>query len=87
MAEGVGTAFNLMKDKIRSTHVHDNDGKSDTHIFPIVHEGGSIDWKNTMQLFRSCGDQFPLLLELKERPEVAAPLDVVKQIFDKLEAQ
>ena len=87
MAEGVEPAFQLMKDKIRSTHVHDNDGKSDTHIFPMVHEGGTIDWKNTMLLLRGCGDQFPLLLELKERPEVAAPLDAVREIFDKLEAQ
>jgi sugar phosphate isomerase/epimerase len=87
MGEGVEAAFNLMKEKIRSTHVHDNDGKSDTHIFPIVHEGGTIDWQKAMSLLRSRGDQFPLLLELKERPEVTAPLDVVNQIFDKLENQ
>jgi sugar phosphate isomerase/epimerase len=87
MGEGVEAAFNLMKEKIRSTHVHDNDGKSDTHIFPIVHEGGTIDWRKAMSLLRSRGDQFPLLLELKERPEVTAPLDVVNQIFDKLENQ
>jgi sugar phosphate isomerase/epimerase len=87
MNEGVETAFNLMKDKIRSTHVHDNDGKSDTHIFPIVHEGGTIDWQNAMHVLRSRGDQYPLLLELKERPEVTAPLEVVQQIFDKLESQ
>ena len=69
MNEGVETAFNLLKDRIRSTHVHDNDGKSDTPSFPLVGEGGTIDWRNTMQLLRSRGDQFPLLLELKERPE------------------
>ena len=87
MNEGVATAFNLLKDKIRSTHVHDNDGKSDTHLFPIVSEGGTIDWKNTMHLLRSRGEQFPLLLELKERPEVTNPLEAVKEIFDKLESQ
>jgi sugar phosphate isomerase/epimerase len=86
MNEGVETAFQLMKEKIRSTHVHDNDGKKDTHIFPIVGEGGTIDWKNTMQLLRSCEDQFPLLLELKERPELANPLETVNEIFEKLEA-
>jgi sugar phosphate isomerase/epimerase len=87
MAEGVEAAFQLMKSKIRSTHIHDNDGKNDAHIFPLVHEGGTIDWKTTMQLLRSCGDQFPLLLELKERPDVANSLDTVKEIFDRLEAQ
>ena len=71
MDEGVEHAFNLMKDRIRSTHVHDNDGKDDTHLFPLVAEGGTIDWKKTMELLRSRGDQYPLLLELKERPELA----------------
>jgi sugar phosphate isomerase/epimerase len=74
-----------MQDKIRSTHVHDNDGKNDSHVFPLVADGGTIDWKNTMQLLRSRGYQYPLLLELKERPELAAPLDAVAEIFDRLE--
>jgi len=86
MAEGVEAAFERMKSRIRSTHIHDNNGKDDVHLFPFLAEGGTIDWKNTMQLLRSCGDQFPLLLELKERPEVASPLDTVKEIFEKLEA-
>jgi hypothetical protein len=38
-----------------------------------------------MQLLRGRGDQYPLLLELKERPELAAPLDAVAEIFDRLE--
>jgi sugar phosphate isomerase/epimerase len=85
MTGGVEPAFQLMQDRIKSTHVHDNDGKSDTHIFPMVGEGGTIDWRSAMQLLRSRGDQFPLLLELKERPEVAHPLDAVQEIFDRLE--
>ena len=86
MTGGVEAAFQLMQDRIKSTHVHDNDGKNDTHIFPMVGEGGTIDWPNTMRLLRSRGDQFPLLLELKERPDVAHPLDAVQEIFEKLEA-
>jgi sugar phosphate isomerase/epimerase len=85
MNEGVEAAFNLMKDRIRSTHIHDNNGKEDSHLFPFVSEGGTIDWKNAMQLLRSRGEQFPLLLELKERPDVANPLEMVKEIFDRLE--
>jgi sugar phosphate isomerase/epimerase len=87
MGEGVEPAFQLMKEKILSTHVHDNDGKSDSHLFPLVSEGGTIDWANTMTLFRSRENQFPLLLELKEKPDIPNPLDLVKEIFDKLEAQ
>lgn len=84
---GVEPSFELMKGRIRSTHVHDNDGKSDSHLFPFLSEGGTIDWKNTMRLLHGCGDQFPLLLELKERPEISNPLEAVKQIFDRLEDQ
>jgi sugar phosphate isomerase/epimerase len=85
MNEGVETAFQLMKDRIRSTHVHDNDGKSDLHLFPLGNEGGTIDWKSTMQLLRGGEAQFPLLLELKEKPEVTNPLEAINEIFERLE--
>src|SRR6185312_1403571 len=45
MNEGVEAAYNLMKDRIRSTHIHDNNGKEDKHLFPFLNEGGTIDWK------------------------------------------
>jgi sugar phosphate isomerase/epimerase len=86
MNEGIEKAFNLMKDCIRSTHVHDNGGKEDSHLFPFLSEGGTIDWKNAMRLLRSREAQYPLLLELKEQPGVV-PLDSVKEIFDRLENQ
>jgi sugar phosphate isomerase/epimerase len=74
--------FELMKARIRSTHVHDNDGTKDAHLFPFA---GGIDWAKLMQLLRGGGDRYPLLLELKEWPEVANPLYTVREIFDKLE--
>jgi sugar phosphate isomerase/epimerase len=83
----VDNAFRLMKDRIRSTHIHDNDGKEDIHLFPFLAEGGTIDWKNTMENFRSRENQYPLMLELRERPEFPSPLDSVAQIFDRLEEQ
>jgi sugar phosphate isomerase/epimerase len=87
MGEGVGPAFNLLKDKIRSTHVHDNDGKNDLHLIPFVSEGGTIDWKETMQLLRSREANFPLLLELKEKPNIGNLLEAVDQAFAGLERQ
>ncbi len=87
MNEGVGPAFELMKDRIRSTHIHDNNGKQDAHLFPFLSEGGTINWKETMALFRSRAQQFPLLLELKEQPEFPNALERVKEIFDRLEQQ
>lgn len=83
--EGVAQAFNVMKERIRSTHIHDNDGEKDIHLFPIAAGGGTIDWKKTMKLLRSRPDQYPLLLELKEVPEYTHPLEKVKQVFDALE--
>jgi len=83
IGEGVEAAFNVMKERIRSTHIHDNDGQSDKHLFPLVGEGGTIDWKSTMNLLRTRADQYPLLLELKEAPE--SSLAQAAEIFDRLE--
>jgi len=82
---GVAAEFEIMKERIRSTHFHDNDGESDSHLFPFFAEGGTIDWKNTMKLLRSRPGQYPLLLELKEVAEMEFPLDCVNQVFDRLE--
>jgi len=83
MNEGVETAYRLMKSRIRSTHVHDNNGKEDSHLFPLMNEGGTIDWARAMTALKST--EVPLLLELKEVPGVEHPLDAVKQCFERLE--
>ena len=82
---GVEKEFQLMKARIRSTHIHDNNGKDDGHLLPVVGPGGTIDWKNAMQLLRGGQDRFPLLLELKDHNDLAHPLDSVMEIFDRLE--
>jgi len=87
LKEGVSTAYTILKGRIRSTHIHDNNGQEDSHLFPFFSEGGTIDWKKTMELLRSGGGQYPLLLELRELPESPFPqsLEMVKQIFERLE--
>lgn len=85
MGKGVENEFHLMKPRIRSTHVHDNNGKDDMHLKPLLGEGGTIDWKNTMQLLRSGGDQYPLMLELKDHGDVPHPLEIALEIYDRLE--
>ena len=85
LMEGVEPAFEQMKSRIRSTHIHDNNGKDDKHLFPFLAEGGTIDWRRTMELLRSAEHQYPLLLELKESPDFAQPLEAIKQIFERLE--
>jgi sugar phosphate isomerase/epimerase len=86
MNEGVEAAFRQMKSRIRSTHIHDNNGEADSHLFPLVAEGGTIDWRNTMRLLNSQADQYPLLLELKENPNFPHPIETVRTVFDRLEA-
>ena len=84
---GIGPEFDIMKERIRSTHVHDNDGKNDSHLFPLFSDGGTIDWKKTMQLLCSRPGQFPLVLELREVADMSNPLDQVNRVFDGLESQ
>ncbi len=87
MHRGIEQEFRIMESRIRSTHLHDNDGQADQHLFPFLSEGGSIDWKKTMELLRSHPDQYPLVLELKEVPEYGPhPLDKVKEVFERLES-
>jgi sugar phosphate isomerase/epimerase len=83
---GVENEYNLMKTRIRSTHLHDNNGKDDKHLFPTIHEGGTIDWETAMPMLASRPEQYPMLLELKEDVERPHPIDTVKQIFERLEA-
>jgi sugar phosphate isomerase/epimerase len=88
MNEGVSTAFGILKGRMRSTHLHDNDGKEDSHLWPFFSQGGTVDWKQTVQLLRTQADRYPLLLELREFPEFPLPqsLEMVKQIFERLES-
>jgi sugar phosphate isomerase/epimerase len=87
MNEGVGAAFGILKDRIRSTHLHDNDGVEDSHLWPFHSKGGTIDWTETSRLLHSLPKQYPLVLELRDFPEFPLPqsLEIVQRIFEKLE--
>lgn len=58
----VAEAFATMKERIRSTHVHDNAGDKDAHLWPGE---GSIDWPAALALLRSAPQRPPLLLEIE----------------------
>jgi sugar phosphate isomerase/epimerase len=58
----VPEAFAVLKDRIWSTHVHDNDKERDSHLWPGE---GSIDWKETMELLRTAPHVPPVLLEIE----------------------
>jgi sugar phosphate isomerase/epimerase len=83
--EGIEEAFSIMAPRVRSTHVHDNNGTDDRHLFPMAGAGGTVDWRKTMEMLRSRGEQYPLLLELKDQGDKANPLEAVREVFEKLE--
>ena len=84
MNEGVDSAFRLMRSRLRSAHVHDNNGVDDSHLFPLVSDGGTIDWARTMGSLRTL--DVPLLLELSHVPDMEHPLDAVRESLDRLES-
>ena len=62
LAPGVRHAFEALKDLIRTTHVHDNHGERDEHLWP---GGGSVDWKETLELLSSAPQVPALVLEIE----------------------
>jgi sugar phosphate isomerase/epimerase len=65
LGEGIDTSFDRMRERLATTHVHDNRGERDDHLVPF---DGQIDWPRTMARFRSAPVELPLVLELKEQP-------------------
>jgi sugar phosphate isomerase/epimerase len=84
MMEGIPAAFAIMKDRIRSTHIHDNDGQDDLHFIPFLDEGGTIDWPQTMALLKGQPGQYPLMLELRDWGNLPNPLQTAKSVFARL---
>lgn len=84
MGLGIPGEFDAMKDRIRSTHIHDNDATDDSHLFPLEQKG-TIEWSSVMKLLGGCPDQFPLVLELREQANLEQPVRRAREIFDNLE--
>lgn len=78
---GIRASFSTMQDKIRSTHLHDNHGIRDEHLW--IGEG-TIDWDEAMGLLRAAPHTPALLLEITgESPkEISAG---ASESFSKLE--
>jgi sugar phosphate isomerase/epimerase len=85
MNEGVEQAYRLLASRIRSTHVHDNNGKEDQHLFPLLDPEGTIDWPRALGALRQTPEQYPLLLELRHSPAIAHPVASAAEIFERLE--
>lgn len=78
---GVRASFNTMQDKIRSTHLHDNHGEKDEHLW--IGEG-TIDWDEAMALLRTAPQVPAMLLEItgETRKDIGAG---ATESFERLE--
>jgi sugar phosphate isomerase/epimerase len=81
MMNSVAESFEILRKHVCSTHVHDNDGVQDTHLWPGQ---GKIDWREAMELLRSAPQTPALMLEVAEDENVN-PLEKVKATFEMLE--
>jgi sugar phosphate isomerase/epimerase len=82
METGVEAGFDMMRDRVATTHVHDNHGEKDEHLLPF--EGG-IDWDVALGALSTASHPLPIVLELKEQSAGQPSLDQVHAVFDKLE--
>jgi len=69
--EGIRASFGTMQDKICSTHLHDNHGERDEHLW--IGEG-TIDWDEAMSLLLTAPHVPAMLLEItgESQKEIAA---------------
>ena len=81
MMSSVSESFEILRNYIRSTHVHDNAKDKDTHLWPGQ---GTINWKEAIELLRSAPQTPPLLLEIGD-DEKGNPVDRLGGVFAKLE--
>jgi len=83
MGGGVQPAFQTLRDRIVSTHVHDNRREKDDHLLPF---DGEIDWKQTIRDFRAADNQFPLLFELRQYESEEVDLARLRQVMERMES-
>jgi len=80
--EGVRPAFDAMRDLVVTTHLHDNSGERDDHLFPYQ---GTIDWDVALAALSTAGQELPLTLEVRESPAETRPLQAALGAFERLE--
>jgi sugar phosphate isomerase/epimerase len=78
----VASSFELLRDRVVTTHIHDNHGERDEHLLPYE---GTIDWDAALAAFARMPEPLPLVLEIKEQSPGVPSLDQIRAAFDKLE--
>ena len=83
MTGGVRSAFQTLRDRIVSTHVHDNRREKDDHFMPF---DGEIDWEQTVRDFRAVDGQFPILFELQHYGSEVSSLARVREVIERIKS-
>jgi sugar phosphate isomerase/epimerase len=85
LGDGVTAAIGALRDFIRSSHIHDNKGDRDTHLWP---GDGTIAWDETLGELKAAPQSPAGVLEIHYQP--AEPPETVgekaKRAFDKMDA-
>lgn len=76
---GVAESWQRLAPRVRSTHLHDNHGRKDEHLWPGE---GTINWSELAPLLRAA--DVPLVLEVGAIGAMAAP-SAIGQAFARLE--
>jgi sugar phosphate isomerase/epimerase len=82
MESPVEVAFDAMRDRVVTSHVHDNHGDKDEHLLPYT---GTIDWDAALAALAGAPQPVAMVLELKAQPDGSPTLDQIRSTFDKLE--
>lgn len=81
---GVAAGFEAMRDRVVTTHIHDNHSEKDDHLLPYE---GAIDWDAALASLATAPEPLPIVLELKEQSAGTPSLEQARAAFDRLESQ
>lgn len=79
---GVAAGFKIMRERVVTTHIHDNHGEKDEHLLP---GDGTIDWEEAFGLLAGAPAGLPIVLELKEQTAAMPGVEQVEVAFDRIE--
>ena len=81
--DGVTTGFEAMRERLVTTHIHDNHGDKDEHLLPF---DGTIEWDAALRAIRRIAAAASVSFSKSRRRRAAGPtLDQIRTACDKLE--
>ena len=80
--EGVTASFDAMRERVVTTHIHDNHGDKDEHLLPF---DGTIEWDAALRALAQAEKPLPIVFEIKAQAGAGPSLDQIRAAFDKFE--